>query len=65
MKLVRLLFKLHHSKYPEQKIEKITTAMKKVMLCDERAAKNQDNDGSEMIDQLKDKFLNIKSGYKF
>ena len=53
--------RLSHSKYPEKRIEKITAAVKKAMLCDEQAGKNQDSVGSEMIDQLKDKFLKTES----
>ena len=50
--------KLHQTKYPEQKVEKITAAMKKVMLCDEQTV---DQDGGEMIQQLKQKFLTTNS----
>ena len=53
--------KLHQAKYPEQKVEKITAAMKKVMLCDEQTV---DQDGGEMIQQLKQKFLTTNSGVK-
>lgn len=53
--------KLRHSKYPEKKIEKITAAVKKAMLFDEQVGKNPDSVGSEMIDQLKDKFLKTES----
>ena len=50
--------KLHQAKYPEQKVEIITAAMKKVMLCDEQTV---DQDGDEMIQQLKQKFLTTNS----
>ena len=50
--------KLHQAKYPEQKVEKITAAMKKGMLCDEQTV---DQDGDEMIQKLIQKFLTTNS----
>ena len=47
--------KLQQTKYPKQKIKKITTAMKKVMIHDESSGETDDE--GEKIKQLKERFL--------
>lgn len=46
--------KLQQTKYPKQKIKKITTAMKRVMICDESSGETDDK--GEIIKQLKERF---------
>ena len=53
--------KLHQSRYPRDKVEKITAAMKRVVLYDVKS--DDSDDDSEVIKQLKAKFhsLTIRS----